>query len=215
MKLPYRRHRLASVLAIITLPVLVAVGDARADITITIEQVGNEVDVIGQGSIDLTGLTKLPTPPVTVAEMTPLNAIVHMGPTTDTARNLYSGISGPASFGSGTHIDATSGTGDTIDINGFHILPTLAVPVGYMSGTFLSSTDTYSNATFISLGLTPGSYTYTWGTGGLDHTLTVQIGPSVAVPEPSTALVAAIGAVAFIAYGWSRHRREQRRQAAA
>jgi hypothetical protein len=36
-----------------------------------------------------------------------------------------------------------------------------------------------------------------------------------AVPEPSTALVASLGAVAFIAYGWSRHRREQRRQAAA
>jgi hypothetical protein len=36
-----------------------------------------------------------------------------------------------------------------------------------------------------------------------------------AVPEPSTAIVAAFGAVAFMAYGWSRHRREQRRQAAA
>jgi hypothetical protein len=36
-----------------------------------------------------------------------------------------------------------------------------------------------------------------------------------AVPEPSTAIVAALGAVAFIAYGWSRHRRERRRQAVA
>jgi hypothetical protein len=36
-----------------------------------------------------------------------------------------------------------------------------------------------------------------------------------AVPEPSTAIVAVFGAVAFVAYGWSRHRREQRRQAAA
>ena len=38
---------------------------------------------------------------------------------------------------------------------------------------------------------------------------------TTSVPEPSTAVVAVIGAVAFIAYGWSRHRREQRRQAAA
>jgi hypothetical protein len=38
---------------------------------------------------------------------------------------------------------------------------------------------------------------------------------SAAVPEPSTALVAVVGAVAFLAYGWSRHRREHRRQAAA
>jgi hypothetical protein len=37
---------------------------------------------------------------------------------------------------------------------------------------------------------------------------------TTAVPEPSTALVAAFGAVAFIAYGLSRHRREQRQAAA-
>ena len=30
-----------------------------------------------------------------------------------------------------------------------------------------------------------------------------------AAPEPSTAIVAAIGAGAFLAYGWSRHRRSQ------
>jgi hypothetical protein len=36
-----------------------------------------------------------------------------------------------------------------------------------------------------------------------------------AVPEASTATVAVFGAVACLAYGWSRHRREQRRQAAA
>jgi len=38
---------------------------------------------------------------------------------------------------------------------------------------------------------------------------------SSAVPEPSTAIGAVFGAVAFIAYGWSRHRREQRQQGAA
>jgi hypothetical protein len=43
-----------------------------------------------------------------------------------------------------------------------------------------------------------------------------QFAPAAAaVPEPSTAVVSMFGAVAFIAYGWSRHRREQRRQAAA
>ena len=37
-----------------------------------------------------------------------------------------------------------------------------------------------------------------------------------AVPEPSTGLLASIGAVvAILAYGWSHHRRVQRRQAAA
>ena len=38
---------------------------------------------------------------------------------------------------------------------------------------------------------------------------------AVSTPEPSTAIVAVFGAVAFLVYGWSRHRRAQRRQAAA
>jgi hypothetical protein len=42
----------------------------------------------------------------------------------------------------------------------------------------------------------------------------LSIVPAV-VPEPSTAIVVVFGAVAFLAYGWSRHRRDQRRQAAA
>jgi hypothetical protein len=48
---------------------------------------------------------------------------------------------------------------------------------------------------------------------GISQVLTAQ-GTAI-VPEPSTAIVAAFGAVAFAAYGWSRHRREERRQAAA
>jgi hypothetical protein len=38
---------------------------------------------------------------------------------------------------------------------------------------------------------------------------------AAAVPEPSTLGVGAFGAVSLIAYGWSRHRRAERRQAAA
>jgi hypothetical protein len=43
----------------------------------------------------------------------------------------------------------------------------------------------------------------------------VNIVQPAAVPEPSTAILAAFGSVTFITYGWSRHRRAQRRQAAA
>jgi hypothetical protein len=43
--------------------------------------------------------------------------------------------------------------------------------------------------------------------GTIDYTVT-----GVAVPEPSSAVVAAIGAAAFIAYGWSRHPWKQRRR---
>jgi hypothetical protein len=55
----------------------------------------------------------------------------------------------------------------------------------------------------------------------LDHavwnsTLPSVSSPIASVPEPSSAVLASIGAIAaLLAYGWSRHRREQRRQAAA
>jgi hypothetical protein len=55
---------------------------------------------------------------------------------------------------------------------------------------------------------------FSWSLYGISQVLTVP-GATTVVPEPSTAIVAAFGAVAFLAYGWSRHRREQRRQAAA
>jgi hypothetical protein len=58
---------------------------------------------------------------------------------------------------------------------------------------------------------------------GRGHTVYYQLsdGPQLfeltevaANPEPSTAIVAGFGAVAFIAYGWSRRRRTQQRQRA-
>jgi hypothetical protein len=39
------------------------------------------------------------------------------------------------------------------------------LPQGYVSGTALSDTSTYDKETFASLGLTPGTYEWTWGTG--------------------------------------------------
>ena len=68
----------------------------------------------------------------------------------------------------------------------------LLVPLGYVSGTPLSATDTYANQTFSSLGLTPGTYTTTWGTGAHADFLTVQVGPA-AVPEPSALVTAGLG----------------------
>jgi hypothetical protein len=67
-----------------------------------------------------------------------------------------------------------------------------------------------------------GTYNFGWiaafGNGGAQpnaHFSVTLVNQAATVPEPSTALVAALGAVAFLAYGWSRHRRAQRRQAAA
>jgi hypothetical protein len=41
----------------------------------------------------------------------------------------------------------------------------ILLPSGYTSGDPISSTQTFSGQTFTSLGLTPGTYDYTWGSG--------------------------------------------------
>ena len=58
----------------------------------------------------------------------------------------------------------------------------LFVPSGYLSGNPLSGTSTYNNATFASLGVTPGTYVWTWGAGGANQNFTLIIGPA-GVPD--------------------------------
>jgi hypothetical protein len=56
------------------------------------------------------------------------------------------------------------------------------VPLGYVSGTSLSATSTYAGATLLSLGVTPGTYTWTWGTGVHADSFTLDI-VAPAVPD--------------------------------
>ena len=53
---------------------------------------------------------------------------------------------------------------------------TLFVPQGYVSGAALSDSMTFNNATFASLGVTPGTYVWTWGTGLPNQNFTLMIG---------------------------------------
>jgi len=57
----------------------------------------------------------------------------------------------------------------------------LVVPVGYVSDTALSDSATYDSATFRSLGVTPGTYVWTWGDGGANQNFTLQVGPATNV----------------------------------
>ena len=188
----------------------------QAGVVITIQQVGSNVDVTGSGSLNLTALTleaggSFHQPP----DLIPFDAEVVVGTTAGGDVNGYSGISGPTSFGSGVSASGSliSGSGAIFGVEGS--VPDLLVPVGYTSGAALgTSTNVYSGS-FSSLGLTPGTYKWTWGSGATADSLTVQIGPAGAVPEPSTAVLAAFGAVTLCACRWCRHRRHQRRQAAA
>jgi hypothetical protein len=207
------RYRIA-IGTVMTVAVALFVESAEAGVVITIQQVGSNVDVTGSGSLNLTALTLEPGGPFTQPPgMIPFDAEVVVGTIAGGSVNGYSGISGPTNFGSGVSASPNSGSGSIFGIEGS--VPDLLVPVGYTSGTALgTSTDVYSGS-LSSLGLTPGTYTWTWGSGATADSLTVNIVSPTAVPEPSTAVLAAFGAVTLCAYRWCRHRRHQRRQAAA
>jgi hypothetical protein len=187
-------------------------GTARAGVIIDVTQAGANVMVTASGSIDLTGLTFLTTDMGSTysSEMTPSEAYIVVG--TAFRIDEFTGASGPSSFGNGGLTVATSGSGDFISVlgEGFGSAPEIVTYHNYTSGTPISSMSEYDNTTISGLGLNPGTYTYTWGSGATDPSVTVQI-----VPEPASAVEAMFGAAALAAaYGWSCLRRAQRRLAA-
>ena len=104
-------------------------------------------------------------------------------------------VTGPANFGTGTTREATVDSGDFAGIIGANSV--IEVNHLYVSGTSISGSATWANTTIQGLGLTPGSYTWTWGSAaGADFFTVNSLSP---VPEPSSLILAgtAIGIIGF------------------
>jgi hypothetical protein len=102
------------------------------------------------------------------AQIIPNEALIVTGGPGNPADDEYHGIfsSGPSVFGSGNFKTATSSSGEVAGVFGLDLtLAEIFVPGGYVSDTALSDTATYASATFARLGHTPGTYTWTWGSG--------------------------------------------------
>jgi hypothetical protein len=180
------RARYLATSAILALGAFAAPG-AQAGYVVTLEEVGSNVVATGSGPIDLTGLTLKSSDEDAFAQMIPGTSAIVTGTTHFVPVDVYTGTSGPLSFGSGAETFADSGSGDIVGIS--NDFATLDVSSGYVSGSPLSDTSTYDGATFASLGVTPGVYEYTWGTGANQNfTLDIE-----AVPEPSTWAMTLIG----------------------
>lgn len=169
-----------------------SVPSAQAGYVVTLEQVGLNVVATGSGPIDLTGLTFAFTNPL-VPGIDGGAGLIFTGPAFVNS-DVYSAINGPTSFGPPNIGEFVSqeASGDVVGVCATECsnVSTLIVPHLYVSDSPLSSTATYNNQTFANMGVTPGTYEWTWGTGA-NQNFTLDI-KTAAVPEPSNLLLLAL-----------------------
>jgi len=85
-------------------------------------------------------------------------------------------------------------------MQGFQSL--LAVPQGYVSGNALTDSMTFNSATFASLGVTTGTYVWSWGDGA-NQRFTLRIG-AAGVPDGGTT----VSLLSFVLLGLAAVRRK-------
>jgi len=149
--------------------------------SVTLEQIGANVVGTGSGAlnfIDLNFNSFLHTN----AQINPSGGTILTGLQDQVfSEDIYTeSITGPTSFGSGGLTNASSGSGFLVGING--ALDQVFIPGGITTNQPLPGSATWNNATFASLGLTPGTYTWTWGTGLPNQNYTLIIG-GAGVPD--------------------------------
>jgi len=141
---------------------------------VTVSQVGPNVVWNGSGSFNLSALSFVGVG-TTGAGFNGNQAIWAIGPNSVNNIDQYSGVTTyPSSFGTGG-VGVTSTSGSTFGILTGGGGRLLYVPTGYVSNTTISGSATYSSQTISSMGLTPGVYTWSWGTGGNTSTLVMTI----------------------------------------
>ena len=167
--------------------VLAPAPPALGAVIITVAQAGGDVVFSGSGTLNLTALTPKGSGNLLAGIDFGREVLIGAGPGSFAAVDFYGDtgqIAAPGPFGSDLFTQASLGSGARMGVaveafagqNG----PAIVVPHGYVSGGALSGSSTFTGKTLASLGITPGTYVWTWGSGGNADSLTLTI-----VPEPS------------------------------
>jgi hypothetical protein len=200
-KFEVRRNRMkrATLMLVAVALLLGGAGRAKADLIITFAQSGSNVVANGAGSLNFAGLT-YDGQDLTSSYVDASAGAVLLG-SSNTGADIYGSISGPTTFGPGPQVAADSSSSTAPQNSGAGVdgaTHQLLVPASYLSGNPFTVSATWDNTTISGLGLTPGTYTWTWGSGSNADSLEVII-PG-AVPEPSSVilLLTTVLAVAFV-----------------
>jgi hypothetical protein len=177
-------------------------GRAVAGVILVLRESGGNVVATATGSINLTALRAVSPVDITPF-ISPTEGEIFVGPAA--TNEEFEAITPPQEFGPGGLTRATSVTGQSFGIAGSG--GALDLPTGYTSEAPLSGTATWSGQTFASLGITPGTYTFTWGSGTSADFFTIN---AAVVPEPPSIVLAAIGSVVIFAGARFRQARNRR-----
>lgn len=184
-----------ALVAVATLLAVAAPPSAEAAFTFVVRQVGPDVVVEGSGTIRLAGLS----PALTSVDGSLIEGGVQLFTVGSfSATQVYSGVTGPASFLASVVRFASAESGDLVGLDANGDPPNfsgaaLYLPRDYVSGDPLSSAATFSGTTLAELGLAVGTtLVWTWGDGQTSDTLSIVVPPG-AVPAPPAAALLGVG----------------------
>lgn len=176
-----------------------------AALLLQVEQLGDDVVITGSGSANTAALTNEGSDNTWTNVLT--DSQIAAGP--DAFFNgqvtFWSGITGPASFGSDLTFSQNpdSGSGALFGIVASNLTPSPQVflPQGYISSASLTGTSTFLNSSLISLGFAPGStFTWSWGSGGSADSFVLNILSTSPAQAPASLPIAG----ASLAFAQSR-----------
>lgn len=179
-----------------------------ADLNITVQQVGSDLVISTSGFVNSTGLS-VQGQATDSGRINPSfflgGSILVTGPAASFIYERYTGVSGSSAFATGSQTIASSGSGDPFGIVSNGTNSNFYLPINFVSGSSITSSSTYNNNTISGLGLTLGTYNWSWGSGATAGTAQMTISN---VPEPGTYALGAIasGVLATVA----RRKRNQK-----
>jgi hypothetical protein len=172
----------------------------RASVIINVTETGGGVDLAASGTLDLTGLTNFGFSSAYPQVIPNQGYVIIGGGGGSVFTQIYRGLSGPTTFGTGGQTLRTSAPGDLISISNFG--QWLSVANGFVSGSAISGSTSFVGATIASLGMNPGTYTWSWSN---DFVSLVVPGPNV-IPLPMALPLLGTGLGLMGLVSWRRKR---------
>ena len=162
--------------------VFALVPESQSGILISLVETDEGIEMVGEGSANVEGLSFGPDGLVGNSDFAfhSGSGMVRVGNPASVWSRQYSGLEGPRVFGTNETGRMVSGSGDVVGV-----LPRrglLVMPRGYVSGSPVFGTATYTDVSLTDLGLEVGIYQWFWGNRLKGDSLTVRVDSDLNIP---------------------------------